>query len=104
MQGRRQDPESGQETEHHVTGRELLEGIRDLARREFGLLAPTVFRMWGIQRTDDFGALVFNLVEVGLMSKTAEDDLQDFHDVYDLDRALVEDYRITIGEDAENEL
>jgi uncharacterized repeat protein (TIGR04138 family) len=92
------------EQEHHVSGRELLEGVRDLALREFGLMARTVFRMWGINRTDDFGELVFNLVETGLMSKTTEDQRQDFHDVYDLDKALVQDYRIEVGDEAEGTL
>ena len=84
--------------QHHVTGQELLEGVRDLALREFGLMARTVFRMWGIQRTDDFGDIVFNLVEAGLMNKTDEDTRQDFHEVYDLDQALVQGYRIELEE------
>src|SRR3954466_7588457 len=87
--------------EHHVSGPELLDGIRDLALREFGLMARTVFRMWGINRTGDFGELVFNLVEVGLMSKTSEDQRLDFHDLYDLDQALVQDYHIEAKEEAE---
>jgi uncharacterized repeat protein (TIGR04138 family) len=90
--------------EYHVSGRELVEGVRDLALREFGLMARTVFRFWGINRTDDFGELVFNLVETGLMSKTSEDQRQDFHDVYDLDKALVQDYRIEVGDEAEESL
>jgi len=75
--------------------------LRDLALNEFGLLARTVFRTWGINRTDDFGELVFNLVEAGLMSKTSADQRQDFHDVYDLDKALVQDYRIEVGDEVE---
>src|SRR5689334_15593621 len=51
----------------HVSGRQLLEGVRDLALKEFGLMARTVFRMWGVNRTDDFGEIVFNLVEAQLM-------------------------------------
>jgi uncharacterized repeat protein (TIGR04138 family) len=89
------------EAHHHVTGPELLEGIRDLALRQFGLMARTVFHMWGIHRTDDFGEIVFNLVEANLMSKTADDNRNDFRDVYDLDQALVHDYRIEIKEEAE---
>jgi uncharacterized repeat protein (TIGR04138 family) len=84
------------EPEHHVTGRELVEGIRELALREFGRMARMVFRMWGIERTDDFGEIVFNLVESNLMSKTDEDARTDFHNVYDLDEALVKDYRIRL--------
>src|SRR5262245_52862590 len=49
-------------SQYHVTGQELLQGIRDLALREFGLMAHTVFRLWGVQRTADFGEIVFNLV------------------------------------------
>lgn len=72
----------------HVRGAELLEGVRDLALLDFGMLARTVFRMWGIRRTDDFGNIVFNLIEAGLMSKSDDDQLDDFHDVFDFDEAL----------------
>ena len=88
----------GAERQHHVSGPELLAGVRDLALREFGLMARTVFHMWGIQRTDDFGDIVFNLVEAGLMNKTDEDTRKDFHAVYDLDQALVQGYRIELEE------
>jgi uncharacterized repeat protein (TIGR04138 family) len=81
---------------HHVTGAELLRGARDLALREFGLMARVVFRLWGIERTDDFGEIVFNLVEAGLMSKTDEDTRADFHNIFDLDQTLVHDYRIQV--------
>jgi uncharacterized repeat protein (TIGR04138 family) len=100
--GRNTAPEPGREEEHHVSGQQLLWGIRDLALREFGMLARTVFRMWGINRTDDFGELVFNLVEAGLMSKTNQDDRRHFHDVYDLDTALGE-YRIEVPQQTEEQ-
>jgi uncharacterized repeat protein (TIGR04138 family) len=83
---------------HHVSGPELLDGIRLLAQREFGLMARVVFRCWGIQRTGDFGEMVFNLVEANLMSKTAEDTREDFHNVYDLDDALLRHYEIKLDE------
>ncbi|MCI0459458.1 MAG: hypothetical protein L0Z62_21115 [Gemmataceae bacterium] len=93
------DPSVGElEPQHHVRGRELLEGIRDLALRQFGLMARTVFRLWGIQRTDDFGEIVFNLVAEKLMTKTEDDCLDDFRNVYDLDQALVYNYRIRLEE------
>jgi uncharacterized repeat protein (TIGR04138 family) len=86
------------EDRYHVSGPELLEGIRDLALREFGLMARVVFQRWGIQRTGDFGEIVFNLIEAGLMSKTDRDTRADFHEVYDLDQALVQGYRIQLDE------
>src|SRR6266516_2647199 len=89
MLGRTPPLDMASEKDYHVTGRQLLEGVRDLALREFGLMARTVFRMWGIDRTADFGEIVFNLIEANLMSKTDEDNRADFVGVYDLDQALV---------------
>jgi uncharacterized repeat protein (TIGR04138 family) len=83
--------------EHHVAGREILEGAVDLARAEFGFLAKTVFHQWGLRRSDDLGELVFNLIECGLLSKTETDSRADFADVFDLDRALTEGFAIRLG-------
>ena len=86
------------EASHHVSGPELLYGVRDFALREFGLMARTVFRRWGVNRTDDFGEIIFNLIDANLMSKTADDSRADFHNVYDLDEELVNGYRIRLEE------
>ncbi len=99
MLGRPSDEnDEDDEPSHHVSGPELLAGVRDLALREFGLMARTVFRLWGINRTVDVGHIVFNLIESGLMSKTDRDNLADFADVYDLDEVLVEGYCIPVRE------
>jgi uncharacterized repeat protein (TIGR04138 family) len=99
MLGREPPEETPDETTpHHVSGRELLEGIRDLAVREFGLMARTVFRMWGITKTGDFGEIVFNLVEANLMSKTEDDCRADFHDAFDFDAVFVQAFRIELEE------
>jgi uncharacterized repeat protein (TIGR04138 family) len=90
------------EQDYHVSGRELVLGVRDLAVREFGFMARTVFHMWGIDRTADFGDIVFNLVEAGLMSKTNQDERRDFEDVFDLDEELVHQFRIELREGAED--
>jgi uncharacterized repeat protein (TIGR04138 family) len=86
------------EKQQHVSGRELVLGIRELALREFGLMARVVFRLWGINRTGDFGEIVFNLITANLMTKTEHDSRDDFQNVYDLDRALTEDFRIQVDE------
>jgi len=67
----------------HVTGQELCAGIRDYALQEFGPLALTVLRTWGLQRTEDFGEMVFNLIETGTFGKTEQDDRKDFAHGYD---------------------
>jgi uncharacterized repeat protein (TIGR04138 family) len=83
--------------EHHVSGREILEGAVDLAREEFGFMARTVFEQWGVRRTDDLGEIVFNLIESGLLSKTDTDSRADFQDVFNLDRALADGYSIRLN-------
>jgi uncharacterized repeat protein (TIGR04138 family) len=77
----------------HVTGRELLEGIRAYATESFGFLARTVLAEWGIRHTQDFGEIVFNLVEAGLLSRTEKDTKADFADVYDFDQAFEAEFR-----------
>lgn len=76
----------------HVSGKELLEGIRVLAQKQYGIMAKTVFESWGIKTTDDFGEIVFNLVEVKLLSKTEEDSKEDFHNVFDFEEVFIKQY------------
>jgi len=66
----------------HVSGQELLAGIRDFAIRQFGPMALTVFEEWGITRCEDFGEVVFNMVETGLLAKTDKDSRDDFKNGY----------------------
>jgi uncharacterized repeat protein (TIGR04138 family) len=75
--------DSGIELDRHVSGRELCLGLRDFAVEQYGYLAPTVLRQWRICRTEDFGRIVFTLIEHGYMSKTDEDTLEDFRGVFD---------------------
>jgi uncharacterized repeat protein (TIGR04138 family) len=72
----------------HVSGKELLEGIRRYALEEFGVMARTVFDHWGIRCTEDFGNIVFNMVDAGLMSKREEDSIDDFKDGYEFEEAF----------------
>ncbi len=78
--------------ESHLTGGELLVGIRELALEQFGLMARTVFASWGITCTEDFGRIVFELVEEGRMRKTDRDQLSDFYEVFDFEEALDHEY------------
>ena len=72
----------------HVTGAEILESIRLLALEQFGYLARAVLAQWGVTRTDDFGDVVFNLIEADLLQKTANDRREDFSDLYDFSSAF----------------
>lgn len=94
-----EDLETEEESEErHLTGQQLCEAIRRLALDHFGYMAKLVFNQWGVTKTDDFGAMVFNLIEIGQMRKTEADRLEDFQDVFDFDRDLVEQFKITSPE------
>ncbi len=77
----------------HVTGKQLLEGIKELALKRFGALAKMVFEHWGVRETIDFGNIVFNMVEEGILSKTEEDSIEDFRNVYDFEEVFVKNYK-----------
>ena len=79
---------------YHVTGRDLSEGLREFALLRWGMLARTVLKRWNITRTEDFGRIVFALVENGHMSKTEKDTTDDFKNVFDFATAFDENYRI----------
>ncbi|MFA5350980.1 MAG: Minf_1886 family protein, partial [Candidatus Omnitrophota bacterium] len=67
----------------HVTGRELAFGLRDYAIEQYGALAQRVLSHWGVNLTQDFGEIVFNMIEKKLLSKSDEDCIADFNSVYD---------------------
>lgn len=76
----------------HVSGSELLNGLRTYALEQFGPLAKTVLTQWGITRCADFGDIVFNLIEYNVFSKTENDRREDFADVYNFDDAFVKPF------------
>jgi uncharacterized repeat protein (TIGR04138 family) len=76
----------------HVSGEELLDGIRRLALDRFGPLAKVVFEQWGIVKTEDFGEIVFQLVDEGLLGKTERDTMKDFSRGYDFNEAFVRNF------------
>lgn len=78
----------------HVSGTQLCQGLRDLARQRWGLLARSVLRRWHITSTTDFGEIVFLLVDSGWMQKEPQDSLDDFDDVYDFAEAFDRDFAL----------
>jgi uncharacterized repeat protein (TIGR04138 family) len=77
----------------HITGEELLKGIKNLLMKEFGPMTMTVLKYWGIQTTEDFGNIVFNLVENKVLSKTHEDNIEEFKDVFDFEDVFKRGYK-----------
>ena len=78
----------GGDMNRHISPKELLGGMREYAIGEFGLLARTVLESWGVRSTNDFGNVVFNLIENCLMGKQLNDRRVDFRDFYDFDKAF----------------
>jgi uncharacterized repeat protein (TIGR04138 family) len=76
----------------HVSGPELLEGLKDYALEQYGPLAKTVLNSWGITRGADFGDMVFNLIEYNVFSKTDADRREDFSDTYTFEDAFVKPF------------
>ena len=76
----------------HVTGPELLDGVRQYALKEFGPMVMTVFDSWGIRSCEDIGHMVFNLIGAGVFGKTEEDSIKDFKNVYDFNEAFVKPF------------
>jgi uncharacterized repeat protein (TIGR04138 family) len=99
---RRGSPKRGIASEQparHVSGQELCWALRSLAHRQYGLMARIVLASWGIHATSDFGAIVYNLIRIGKMSKSDSDRLEHFHNVFDFEQALVRDYMINKEEE-----
>ncbi len=76
----------------HVSGQELLAGIRAFALEQFGPMAKTLLEEWGVRSCEDFGDIVFNMVEVGWLAKTKTDSRTDFEGGYDFDDAFVKPF------------
>lgn len=72
----------------HVSGKELCEGLRDYALKQFGPMAKAVLEYWGIEKTEDFGKIVFHLIDSQLLKKTEEDSLGDFENVFEFKTAF----------------
>ena len=77
----------------HVSGQELLDGIRRHALDQFGPMSKTVLEHWGIKQCEDFGNIVFNMVEKGILGKTEKDSREDFKGGYSFEEAFVRPFQ-----------
>ena len=76
----------------HVSGPQLLDGVRRYALKEFGPMVMTVFDNWGIHSCEDVGNIVFNLISAGVFGKTEDDSIEDFKNVYRFEEAFVKPF------------
>ena len=85
--------------EAHMTGQQLCEAIRQYSISQFGYMAKTVLNSWGLKETLDFGEVVYNLIDIGMMRKSESDSKEDFAGVYDFDSVFVDDFDIHSRDD-----
>lgn len=76
----------------HISGQQLLAGIREFALQQFGPMTKTVFEEWGVTRCEDFGEIVFNMIEVDWFAKTSKDSRADFAGGYTFDEAFLKPF------------
>ena len=95
---------SGAKEPRHVTGRELTDGMRQYALETYGPMARMLLNDWGIRATEDFGEIVFNLVENNLLAKTEKDTREDFAGGYDFDEAFTAPYEPKARPEKKNKL
>jgi uncharacterized repeat protein (TIGR04138 family) len=82
----------GQHAHRHVSGQELLSGLREFALKEYGPMSKAVLNEWGIRTTDDIGQIVFNLVNASVLGKNDTDSPSDFKNVFTFDDAFVKPF------------
>lgn len=72
----------------HVSGPELLAGYRDFALEQFGPMASTLMKEWGIRKCQDVGDMVFLLIDEQVFGKQDSDRREDFSEVFDFEESL----------------
>jgi uncharacterized repeat protein (TIGR04138 family) len=82
---------SGQE-DQHVSGQEVLEGVRIHALTEYGPLAHMLLSQWGLHRGEDVGNVVYNLIDTGYFGRNDGDSLEDFSGGYDFEEVFAKPY------------
>jgi uncharacterized repeat protein (TIGR04138 family) len=74
--------------ENHVSVAQLLDGIRKYALQEYGPMAMMVLNSWGVKSCEDFGEIVFKMVEHRLLSVTEQDTREEFRKGFDFFEAF----------------
>ena len=72
----------------HVSGPELLLGYRDFALEQFGPMASTLMKEWGVRKCQDVGDMVFHLIEEQVFGKQDSDTREDFSECFDFEEVL----------------
>lgn len=88
LHGKLDDIDGPPDERRHVTGQQLCMGLRDLAITRYGLLAKTVLHRWGVRKSDDFGTIVYAMIDRGELRSSDRDSIDDFKGVFDFAEAF----------------
>ncbi len=80
--------------DQHVTGQQVLEGVRQHALAEYGPMAHTILAEWGLHRGEDIGNIVYNLIETGYFGKNDGESIEDFAGGFEFETALTEPFKL----------
>lgn len=81
------------EEDPHVTGQQVLLGVKMHALAEYGPLALMLLHQWGIHRGEDIGNIVYNFIEIGYFGKNDGDSIEDFANGFDFEKELTSPFQ-----------
>lgn len=79
----------------HVSHKELLNEFRIHVLKEFGPMGMAVLEFWGVKKAADIGNMIFHLIEMGVLAKTEQDQLESFAKGLDFQEAFVRPFQPT---------
>lgn len=81
-------PNPADAVSRHISGQQLCEGLRAHAVEKYGMLAALVLARWNVRGTDDFGTIVYALIDRKELRAGERDSLEDFKGVFDFTDGL----------------
>lgn len=81
-------PDPADEGRRHITGQQLCLGLKSFAIQRYGMLSGVVLARWGVTRTDDFGTIVYAMIDRKELRAGERDSIDDFKSVYDFAEAF----------------
>ena len=78
---------------NHVSGETLCKELQKLAIERWGRLAMLVLNTWGVKTTQDFGEIVYLMIENKWMSAQPKDSIEDFNDIYNFETAFKKQFK-----------
>ncbi len=86
---------SSAKKDNHISGLQLLLGMKKILLAKYGCMAIDILNAWNITCTDDFGNIVFSLAEIELLGTSNEDSPEDFHNRFNFYDAFIVPFQAT---------